>query len=303
MFSRSGNSLVRYAYLSVAAALSTMAIKAVAYSVTNSVGLLSDALESIVNLTAALVAVRVLKEIAKPPDKEHAYGHGKAEYFSSLFEGILIGIAAISIVYTAIQRLLNPEEIQQISLGLTLALVASVLNLYVARLLMRRGREHNSITLEADGEHLMSDVWTSLGVLAGVGAVSITGWQLLDPVIAMIVASKIGWTSFRLTQRSIQGLMDASLPESQIEEIGKILDRYRNQEIRFHALRTRQAGAHSFISLHVITPGSWSIRQGHDLLESIEKEIQKAIPLASVFTHLEPLEDPRSWDDTNLQSG
>jgi cation diffusion facilitator family transporter len=280
-----------------------MAIKAVAYSVTNSVGLLSDALESIVNLTAALVAVRVLKEIAKPPDKEHAYGHGKAEYFSSLIEGILIGIAAISIVYTAIQRMLNPEEIQQISLGLTLALVASVFNLYVARLLMRRGREHNSITLEADGEHLMSDVWTSLGVLAGVGAVSITGWQLLDPVIAMIVASKIGWTSIRLTQRSIQGLMDASLPESQIEEISKILDRYRNQEIRFHALRTRQAGAHSFISMHVITPGNWSIRQGHDLLESIEKEIQKVIPLASVFTHLEPLEDPRSWDDTNLQSG
>jgi cation diffusion facilitator family transporter len=280
-----------------------MAIKAVAFSVTNSVGLLSDALESIVNLTAALVAVRVLKEIAKPPDKEHAYGHGKAEYFSSLFEGILIGLAAISIVYAAIQRLLNPEEIQQISLGLTLALVASVLNLYVARLLMRRGREHNSITLEADGEHLMSDVWTSLGVLTGVGAVSITGWQLLDPIIAIIVASKIGWTGIRLTQRSIQGLMDASLPESQIDEISKILDRYRNQDIRFHALRTRQAGAHSFISMHVITPGNWSIRQGHDLLESIEREIQKVIPLASVFTHLEPLEDPRSWDDTKLQSG
>jgi cation diffusion facilitator family transporter len=303
MIPRSGNSLVRYAYLSVAAALSTMAIKAVAFSVTNSVGLLSDALESIVNLTAALVAVRVLKEIAKPPDKEHAYGHGKAEYFSSLFEGILIGLAAISIVYAAIQRLLNPEEIQQISLGLTLALVASVLNLYVARLLMRRGREHNSITLEADGEHLMSDVWTSLGVLTGVGAVSITGWQLLDPIIAIIVASKIGWTGIRLTQRSIQGLMDASLPESQIDEISKILDRYRNQDIRFHALRTRQAGAHSFISMHVITPGNWSIRQGHDLLESIEREIQKVIPLASVFTHLEPLEDPRSWDDTKLQSG
>jgi cation diffusion facilitator family transporter len=280
-----------------------MAIKAVAFSATNSVGLLSDALESIVNLTAALVAVRVLKEIAKPPDREHAYGHGKAEYFSSLFEGILIGLAAISIVYAAIQRLLNPEEIQQISLGLTLALVASVLNLYVARLLMRRGREHNSITLEADGEHLMSDVWTSLGVLTGVGAVSITGWQLLDPIIAIIVASKIGWTGIRLTQRSIQGLMDASLPESQIDEISKILDRYRNQDIRFHALRTRQAGAHSFISMHVITPGNWSIRQGHDLLESIEREIQKVIPLASVFTHLEPLEDPRSWDDTKLQSG
>lgn len=303
MLSRQDNTLVRFAYLSVAAALATMAIKAVAFVVTNSVGLLSDALESIVNLTAALVAVRVLKEIAKPPDKEHAYGHGKAEYFSSLFEGILIGLAAVSIAVTAIQRLRNPEEIQQISLGLTLALVASLFNLYVARLLIRRGREHNSITLEADGEHLMSDVWTSLGVLAGVGAVSITGWQLLDPVIAMIVASKIGWTGIRLTQRSIQGLMDASLPEAQIAKIKEILDNYRNKNIRFHALRTRQAGAHSFISMHVITPGTWSVRQGHDLLESIEREIQRAIPLAVVFTHLEPLEDPRSWDDPNLESG
>jgi cation diffusion facilitator family transporter len=303
MISRQNGSLVRFAYLSVAVALTTMGIKAVAYSVTHSIGLLSDALESIVNLTAALVAVRVLKEIAKPPDKEHAFGHGKAEYFSSLFEGILIGVAAISIVYTAVQRLFNPEEIQQVSIGLTLALVASILNLLVARLLIRKGREHNSITLEADGQHLMSDVWTSIGVLVGVGAVSITGWQILDPIIAMIVASKIGWTGIRLTQRSIQGLMDASLPEVQIQKISEILDYYREQDIRFHALKTRQAGAHSFISLHVITPGNWSVREGHDLLESIEKDIQKVIPLANVFTHIEPLEDPRSWDDQSVSLG
>lgn len=303
MLFRPNDSLVRYAYLSVTAALTTMAIKAVAFMVTNSVGLLSDALESIVNLTAALVAVRVLKEIAKPPDKEHAYGHGKAEYLSSLLEGSLIVIAAISIAYTAIQRFFNPEEIQQISVGFTLALLASVFNLYVARLLIRRGREHNSITLEADGEHLMSDVWTSLGVLAGVGAVSITGWQILDSVIAMIVASKIGWTGIRLTQRSIQGLMDTSLPEAHMQQINEILDHYREQDIRFHALRTRQAGAHSFVSMHVITPGEWSIREGHNLLESIEKDIQKAVPLASVFTHIEPMEDPRSWDDPRTDSG
>ncbi|MHC4489520.1 MAG: cation diffusion facilitator family transporter, partial [Planctomycetota bacterium] len=295
-------SLVRFAYLSVTVALATMAIKSVAFLLTHSVGLLSDALESIVNLTAALVAVRVLNEIAKPPDKEHAFGHGKAEYFSSLFEGILIGVASISIVYTAIQRLLDPEHIQQVSLGLTLALVASIFNFYVARLLIRKGREHNSITLEADGQHLMSDVWTSLGVIAGVGAASITGWQILDPIIAMIVASKIGWTGIRLTQRSIHGLMDASLPEIQIQKINEIMDHYREQDIRFHALKTRQAGAHSFISMHVITPGSWSIREGHDLLESIEKDIQKAIPLANVFTHIEPLEDPRSWDDQSSVS-
>lgn len=303
MSTRPNGSLVRYAYLSVATALVTMAIKGVAFLVTNSVGLLSDALESTVNLTAALVAVRVLKEVGKPPDKEHAYGHSKAEYFSSLFEGLLIGVAAVSIAITAIQRLLNPEEIQEISLGLTLALLASVLNLYVARLLIRRGQEHNSIALEADGQHLMTDVWTSLGVLTGIGAVSITGWHVLDPVIAIIVASKIGWTGVRLTQRSIQGLMDSSLPDSQLQKINEILDQYRSKDVRFHALRTRQSGAHSFISVHVITPGRWSVREGHDLLESIEKDIQKAVPLASVFTHLEPLEDPRSWEDPTLESG
>lgn len=302
MQSRQNVSLVRYAYLSVAVALATMAIKAIAYAVTQSVGLLSDALESIVNLTAALVVVRVLNEIAKPPDEEHAFGHSKAEYFSSLFEGLLIGLAAVIIIYTAIQRLLIPEDIHQVSLGLTLAFAASIFNLYVARLLIRKGREHNSIALDADGQHLMSDVWTSLGVLAGVGAVSLTGWQILDPVIAMIVAAKIGWTGIRLIQRSIQGLMDASLPEAQIKLITEILDRYESQGIRFHALRTRQAGAHSFISLHVITPGNWSIRRGHDLLESIEKKIQRAVPLANVFTHIEPMEDPRSWDDQSKDS-
>jgi cation diffusion facilitator family transporter len=302
MQSQQNGSLVRYAYLSVAVALATMAIKAIAYAVTQSVGLLSDALESIVNLTAALVVVRVLNEIAKPPDEEHAFGHSKAEYFSSLFEGLLIGLAAVIIIYTAIQRLLIPEDIHQVSLGLTLAFAASIFNLYVARLLIRKGREHNSIALDADGQHLMSDVWTSLGVLAGVGAVSLTGWQILDPVIAMIVAAKIGWTGIRLIQRSIQGLMDASLPEAQIKLITEILDRYESQGIRFHALRTRQAGAHSFISLHVITPGNWSIRRGHDLLESIEKKIQRAVPLANVFTHIEPMEDPRSWDDQSKDS-
>jgi cation diffusion facilitator family transporter len=302
MQSRQNVSLVRYAYLSVAVALATMAIKAIAYAVTQSVGLLSDALESIVNLTAALVVVRVLNEITKPPDEEHAFGHSKAEYFSSLFEGMLIGLAAVVIIYTAIQRLLIPEDIHHVSLGLTLAFAASIFNLYVARLLIRKGREHNSIALDADGQHLMSDVWTSLGVLAGVGAVSLTGWQILDPVIAMFVAAKIGWTGIRLIQRSIQGLMDASLPEAQIKLITEILDRYESQGIRFHALRTRQAGAHSFISLHVITPGNWSIRRGHDLLESIEKKIQRAVPLANVFTHIEPMEDPRSWDDHSKDS-
>jgi cation diffusion facilitator family transporter len=291
-------SLVKYALLSVGVALGTMAIKTGAYVLTHSVGLLSDALESLVNLTAALFAVRVLYETSKPPDKEHAFGHGKAEYFSSLFEGVLIGIASISIAYTAINRLLDPEPLQQISLGLMLAAAASILNFLVARVLLDRGKTYNSITLEADGQHLMTDVWTSIGVLVGVGMAALTGLTLLDPVIALVVAARIGWTGVRLIQRSVQGLMDASLPESQVQGIIDILDSYSNLGVRYHALRTRQAGAHSFVSVHVITPGDWSVRKGHDLLEAIEREIQHAVPLSTVFTHLEPLEDPRSWTDT-----
>jgi cation diffusion facilitator family transporter len=294
-------SLVKYALLSVAVALATMAIKTGAYVLTHSVGLLSDALESLVNLTAALFAVRVLYESSKPPDKEHAYGHSKAEYFSSLFEGIMIGIASISIAYTAIRRLLEPEPIQQIPLGLALAAIASILNFLVARLLLDKGKVHQSIALEADGQHLMADVWTSVGVLVGVGTAALTGLTLLDPLIALVVAGKIGWTGLRLIQRSVQGLMDASLPESQIQGIKHILEAYTKDGVRFHALRTRQAGAHGFISVHVITPGDWSVMKGHDLLESIERDIQRAVPLTTVFTHLEPLEDPRSWDDPEAQ--
>jgi cation diffusion facilitator family transporter len=295
-------SLVKYALLSVAVALATMAIKAGAYALTHSVGLLSDALESLVNLTAALFAVRVLYETSKPPDKEHAYGHGKAEYFSSLFEGVLIGFASISIAYTAILRLIEPEPLEQISLGLTLAAAASILNFLVARVLLDRGKRYNSITLEADGQHLMTDVWTSVGVLLGVGIAALTGLTILDPLIALVLAARIGWTGAQLIRRSVQGLMDASLPEAQVERIKAILASYTALGVQFHALRTRQAGAHSFVSVHVITPGDWSVRKGHDLLETIEREIQHAVPLSTVFTHLEPLEDPRSWDDAESSS-
>ena len=300
MQTRRAPSLVRYAWLSVGVAIVTMVIKAIAFSLTRSVGILSDALESIVNLTAALLAVRVLSESSKPPDKEHAFGHGKAEYFSSLFEGLLIGLAAISIVLTALNRLLQPEPIANIPLGLVFAFGASTLNFFVARLLLRVGREHRSIALEANGEHLMSDVWTSIGILVGVAAFAITQWQPLDSIIALVVAAKIGWTSFQLIRRSVQGLMDSSLPEAQIEGISAILDRYKKQGIDFHALRTRQAGAHSFVSVHVITPGDWSVQRGHDLLEEIESEIREAVPLSTIFTHLEPREDPRSWADSGI---
>ena len=292
---------MRYAWLSVGVAVATLVIKGIAYDLTRSVGILSDALESIVNLTAALVAVRVLRESSKPPDKEHAYGHGKAEYFSSLFEGVLIGLAAVSIVVTAVNRLLRPEPIADIPLGIAFALGASLLNFFVAGLLLRVGRKHRSIALEANGEHLMSDVWTSVGILAGLAAFAITQWQPLDSLIALVVAVKIGWTSFQLIRRSIQGLMDSSIPETEIQVINAILNRYKERGIDFHALRTRQAGAHSFVSVHIITPGDWSIKRGHDLLEVIESEIHDAVPLCTIFTHLEPWEDPRSWTDAGIE--
>jgi cation diffusion facilitator family transporter len=290
----------RFAWLSVGTAITTMAIKATAYALTHSVGLLSDALESLVNLSAALLAVRILTIVAKPPDQDHAYGHTKAEYFSSLFEGLLILVAAGSIAFTAIRRLTEPQPIERIGLGLAISLSASILNLVVAQLLIRIGHRRNSIALEADGQHLMTDVWTSIGVLVGVGAVGLTGWQALDPIIALVVAASIAWTGIRLIVRSIQGLMDPVLPETQIEKINTILEKYTAEGITNHAIRTRQAGVRSFVSMHIQAPGSWTLKQGHDVLEAIERDIREAIPKITVFTHIEPTEDPRSWGDEGL---
>jgi cation diffusion facilitator family transporter len=290
----------QFAWLSVGTAIATMAIKATAYILTLSVGLLSDALESLVNLSAALLAVRILTIVAKPPDQNHAYGHTKAEYFSSLFEGFLILIAAGGITFTAIRRLIEPQPIERIGLGLAISLSASILNLLVARLLIRIGHQRNSIALEADGQHLMTDVWTSIGVLVGVGAVGLTGWQFLDPIIGLIVAASIGLTGIRLMARSIQGLMDPALPDVQLKKINAILEKYEAEGITTHAIRTRQAGARSFVSMHIQAPGSWTLKQGHDLLEAIERDIREAIPNITVFTHIEPAEDPRSWGDEGL---
>ena len=292
--------LHRYALLSVAAAVATLGIKAFAYSLTQSVGLFSDALESLVNLIAAIFAVRILIIAARPPDKDHAYGHGKAEFFSSIFEGILILIAGLSIIFTAAERLAEPKPIERIGLGLGIALSASLINLVVARILIRQGRSRKSIALEADGHHLMTDVWTSVGVLAGVGAVGLTGWQKLDPIIGILVAANIGWMGIRLIGRSIRGLMDPALPEAEIQKINNILVKHSASGITYHAIRTRQAGARSFVSMQIQAPGSWTLKQSHDVLEAIEREIRDAIPGITVFTHIEPTEDPRSWVDEAL---
>jgi cation diffusion facilitator family transporter len=293
-------SLTRYAWLSIAAALATIALKAIAYFVTGSVGLLSDALESLVNLVAAIMALAMLVIAARPPDEEHAYGHYKAEYFSSGVEGALILFAAASIAVTAIPRLLAPQPIEQVGLGVAISVVASLVNLSVSLVLRRAGKRHNSITLEADAAHLMTDVWTSIGVLVAIGLVGLTGWERLDPIIALLVAANIIWSGVGLMRRSALGLMDTALPQSQRDAIRAIQAKYQAQGIQFHALRTRQSGAHAFISMHVLVPGQWTVQQGHELLERVETEVRQAVPYVTVFTHLESLDDPASWQDTQL---
>ncbi len=293
-------SLTRYAWLSIAAAISTILLKGVAWWLTGSVGLLSDAIESFVNLAGAVMALWMLTLAALPADDDHAHGHGKAEYFSSAFEGFLILLAAVSIGYTAIDRLLHPQPLEAVAAGLLVSVVASVINFATARTLMRVGRAHRSITLEADAHHLMTDVWTSVGVIGGVGLVWLTGWLWLDPAIALLVAANIVWTGWQLMQRSAAGLMDVSLPAEQIEQVEALLAGYRGQGLDFHALRTRQAGSRVFVTLHVLVPGTWTVQQGHDCSERIEADIRKALPHAHVTTHLEPIEDPVSMVDQGL---
>lgn len=292
--------LHRYAWLSIVAALATIALKAAAWLMTGSVGLLSDALESLVNLAGAMMALAMLTVAAAPADHGHAFGHGKAEYFASGFEGLLIILAAVGIGVAAVERLIHPRPLEQIGLGLAVSVVASVVNLLTARVLLSAGREHRSITLEADARHLMTDVWTSAGVIAGVGAVAVTGWIWLDPAIALLVAANIVWTGWRLIHRSTSGLMDAALPDDERRLIDETLARYRAQGLAFHAVRSRQAGARAFVSMHVLVPGAWTVQAGHDWLERIEADLRAALPHVHVTTHLEPIEDPLSAADEHL---
>jgi cation diffusion facilitator family transporter len=293
-------SLKRYAWLSIAAALATILLKGFAWRLTGSVGLLSDALESIVNLAGALMALAMLSLAALPPDDNHAHGHGKAEYFSSAFEGFLILVAAVSIAYAAGERLLKPQPLEEVGIGLAVSVLASIVNLATARILLGVGRRYRSITLEADAQHLLTDVWTSVGVIVGVGLVWATDWLWLDPVLALLVAMNIVWTGWQLLRRSAAGLMDVSIPENELATINAVLDGYRLQGLDFHALRTRQAGTRAFVTLHVLVPGGWTVQHGHDWSERIEADIRGALPGANVTTHLEPREDPVSMIDAGL---
>ncbi len=293
-------SLSRFAWVSIAAALVTIGLKVAAWRVTGSVGLLSDAMESGVNLLAALMALAMLTVAARPADEDHTYGHNKAEYFSSGVEGTLILLAAISIGVAACQRLITPKPLADVGLGLSVSLLASLVNLGAGLLLRRAGRQHHSITLEADAQHLLMDVWTSVGVLAGVGLVALTDWQRLDPIVAFGVAGNILWTGVRIIRRSILGLMDTALSVGDLEVVQAVWNRYAPEGIQFHALRTRQAGTRRFVSFHVLVPGKWTVQQGHQLLERIEGDVRSALSGTTVFTHLESLDDPCSWDDLAL---
>ena len=290
----------KFALLSIAAALGTIALKTAAWWLTDSVGLLSDALEGTVNLAGAMMMLAMLTIATRPPDDEHAYGYTKAEYFASGFEGMLILIAAVSIAIAAIDRLIAPRPLANVGAGLAVSALASLVNYVVARKLSDAGRRYQSIALEAGAQHLMTDVWTSAGVIVGVGAVALTGWERLDPLIALAVAANIVWTGVKLVRRSVLGLLDRALPAAERKAVYRVLDRYRSEGVDFHALLTRQAGARSFVSMHVLVPGEWSITQGHDLVERIEHDIRTALPGAIVLTHLEPIGHPASYRDIDL---
>ncbi|MBW4657043.1 MAG: cation diffusion facilitator family transporter [Drouetiella hepatica Uher 2000/2452] len=289
-----------YTLLSIAAALLTIALKAGAYGLTGSVGLLSDAMESGINLVAAVFAFWALSYAAKPPDEEHPFGHSKAEYFSSGLESALIMVAAVSIGIAAWPRLLNPQPLEQIGVGLALSLVATAINGGVAWILLRAGKRLNSIALKADGHHLLTDVWTSVGVVVGLLLVKLTGWLVLDPIIALLVAANIIWAGARLMLQTGSELLDRSISQPDQQKIQQLLSEYEQQGIQFHALRTRTAGSRRFVSIHVLAPGSWTVQKGHDLCDQVELAIAKALPRTHVMTHLEPLEDPVSFQDQNL---
>ncbi len=289
--------LTKYAWLSIAAAVLTIALKTGAYFLTGSVGLLSDAAESVVNLVAAVIALVALTVAARPADHNHHYGHGKAEYFSAGIEGLMIFVAAALIIVSAVQRLLHPQELEKLGIGLAITLLATAVNAAVGLLLVRVGRTHRSATLVADGKHLMTDVWTSVGVVVGVGLVAVTGWLPLDALVAIAVAVNILWMGWRLVASSTTSLLDAALSPADVALVTAVLDRHRTADVDFHGLQTRESGRQRFVSVHVLVPGAWTVQQGHDVAELVETDIREVLQHAHVSTHVEPREDHRSYED------
>lgn len=295
------NSLKQFIYLSTTAAVATILLKFYAFYLTGSMGFFSDALESFVNLIGAIIALIMLNISAKPADKEHEYGHTKAEYFSSAIEGALIVLAALSIIRSAVPRIIEPTPLENLNIGLLFSLGASLINLVVALILIKNGKKRNSIVLEADGKHLMTDVWTSIGVIAGILVVKLTGIYILDPIIAILVAINIIYTGYQLISRSASGLMDASISEEAMKKITAYLDSLKEKNIDYHSLMTRQAGQRMFISVHLLVPGWWTVKKGHDYADLIEQSIEDMFDVpVTVSTHIEPIEDPASMNDIGI---
>jgi len=289
--------LTPFAWLSIAAALVTIGLKSGAWLLTGSVGLLSDAAESVVNLVAAIVALIALTVAARPADDGHPFGHTKAEYFSAAVEGQMIFVAAVVIIWSAVQRFLHPQPLSNVGVGLAISVVASVINGAVAWVLIRAGRQHRSVTLSADGRHLLTDVWTSAGVVVGVLVVAMTGIERLDPVVAILVGVNIVVTGWRLMHQSLSGLMDSALPEADSAAIASVLNGFAGDDVGFHGLRTRVSGHHGFAEVHVLVPGGWSVQRSHDLVEQIEEAVGQQVGNVTLVAHVEPVEDPRSYGD------
>ncbi len=289
-----------YMLLSIIAALVTMGVKFIGYFLTGSVGLFSDAAESVVNLVAAVVGLWALWLAEQPADEEHTYGHNKSEYFSSGVEGALILVAAIIIAVEAFPRLLHPQPIEQAGVGLAFSVAGAIINGVLAWYMLQAGKRQRSVTLQADAHHLFADVYTTVGVLIGVLLVALTGWNILDPIVALLVAANVVWTGIKLIRQTGLGLLDTALPEEDQKQIRKVLDYYRKQGIEFHAIRTRAAGSRRFVSFHVLVPGSWTVKKGHALCEEIELALLDALPESNILTHLEAKEDPASFEDMEL---
>jgi cation diffusion facilitator family transporter len=289
--------LTKFAWMSIVVSIVVFGMKIAAWWATGSVGLLSDALESTVNIFAAVIALFALRTAMKPADAMHHFGRGKAEYFSASIEGFMILLAALIIVYTAIERIISPRPLEQIGWGLTISTIAALINGGTALILLRAGKLHRSPVLVADGKHLLTDVWTSVGVIVGVGLVVVTGWDRLDGVVAMAVGLNIIVTGINLLRSSTAGLMDKALSDDDHLKIVQVLTKYESDEVKFHALQTREAGRQRFVSMHVLVPGAWTIQKGHDLSENLEADIIAVLSDAIITTHVEQLEDERSWAD------
>lgn len=287
--------------LSVAAAVVTIGLKGTAYAVTGSVGLFSDALESGVNLLAAVAASYSLWYANRPADPTHAYGHEKIEFFSSGLEGALVVAAGVGTAWLAVERLIHPKPLESLDIGVTLALIASAINFGVAIVLLRVGKRHGSIILEADGHHLMTDVWTSVGVVGGLGLVALTEVTVLDPLLALAVGLNITVTGFRLVRRSFDGLMDRALPTETQDGIRAVIRAALPAGTDFHHLRTRRAGRRSFVDFHLLVDGGTSVRDGHALAHRIEEKLRDAYPELEVTVHIEPIDDRRSWEEAALR--